>query len=257
MTPKHVTPLALACAFAGATLAAPALAQSASASASLSGFTYQLIDLDAADGIAPQVSFFDEKYATRAEHSFYQPGHVQSGKQPGSVAIDSGYAQASATIAAASSSVTAQYSSALGYNQVWAQANREVRFTLSPNTGIMFSALANAAIEADTPITGWASARISGWVEQAIGLNSGIYFSDLLTRREGELDYNLSAFGYAGSAGGNGYVEFSSDLMLSHFNPTSPVPEPAGAAMLLAGLALVGGAGLRRRSLAARPSVNT
>lgn len=245
MTRTRIDHLALAFAVAGATLGAPAAAQDATASASLSGFTYQLIDLDAADGVTPEVSFFNQIFHAEADHSS-RPGYRQTISQAGSVAIDSGSGQAGAIVSADAASVQLRYSSAPGIGTVSAASEREISFTLSPNTGILFSALANVDIARDAPITGWSGASIYGWVDQGNNLDSTIYFSDLFAPKSGPLAYHLSAFGYAGQYGGTGRVEFSASANVFHYNP-APVPEPAGAAMLLAGLGLIGAAAARRR----------
>jgi hypothetical protein len=160
--------LALAAALAAAT---PAMA-AVSASASISGLTITLFDLNPGDGIAPTISWsnswFDENYGTSTSASAYGPygasntyNYAPFGEANGSVAAING-AAANATIAASanpgapsglysasgSAAATTPYSSK-GFNA--AAQNGSVGssiFLLSANTAVVFQANASTEVTA-------------------------------------------------------------------------------------------------------------
>jgi hypothetical protein len=230
--------------------ASPAALADASASASISDIRYQLIDLDPNDGILPEITFAGGSES--ASISLYawegnsNLGGYKTLDSAGSIDITRSFANVAASTAqnALSSAIFLQVPGGPA-SSANASSYAIRNFTLSPNTGLIWSAIGNLAAVA--PGVG-ASVRVFGTLSDTEG-------SQIESRRF-SLDYNT--WGGGDSVNLSGYL-FTDDQALSGnlsvstsvFGVANSVPEPSTWGMLFAGLAVVG-ARRRRRSKAAR-----
>jgi hypothetical protein len=226
----------------------PVFAQSA-AFGSINHFSYQLIDLAPDDGITPwitvtprgafaEVGLFDNPVFDPSgliHEERYTTGTVELSDQDGSVTATSGVDFTSA-------------STNLAFNSGYADAVTAFDFTLSPNTRVIFSGY--ATVDANVlPDNG------SAYAES--GLFGGIF---LPSGAEESFSGDLSVFngvdartvfggGDSGADVTTGWVQMQSVTQAASF--ALPVPEPASAGMLAAGLLLLAGVGRQqgRRAL--------
>jgi len=234
---------------------APASASAGSASASLSGLAFQLVDLDPADGVTPSMVFDSLTNAEPAMwYNHYSPdAYVWGGSEAYGTLYQphaGGYTETHVATDALSSSAQADQPGM----QFQAAAEWRLMYTLSPNTALIVMAMAAVSV---VPDGSYAHSRVQFTNQLENGRSS---FAALRTRADGSPD----------AAQGTLYSSVRSDAssLVGHFtmraetNASTPavpalgvvsaVPEPAEWGMLLAGLAVVGCAGLRRRK---RPSL--
>ncbi|MFP5391477.1 MAG: PEP-CTERM sorting domain-containing protein [Gammaproteobacteria bacterium] len=251
MKQTPLSKLAAALALTGAALAAPAWAQTTSGTASLSGFTYQLIDLNPTDAIAPTISFSDTEFHSGVSHSSEQAQTNKSLDLPGTLSITTSNAFASASNFTDGLSATATYSVGPGLQTVGAAAWQDLRFTLAPETGVIFSALSNLHGEVDLEWSTWMTSEMRIWVDAADDSGASQSVGDFNRIFNGANTYQMSAFAHGGAGGATGLLRLSVGVQTDYFDPTpipAPVPEPESVAMLLAGLAVVGARAVRRRA---------
>lgn len=247
---KHVAAALLW--LAGGALALPAAAQAPLGSASVSQLTWQLIDLNPSDGIAPEISFHDSYYRTEvwymAQGDVYERRTIEAA---GTDAVNAGQASISATslfnVAQASAGLTS-----LGQNG-WAEARGvySTRFRLTPYTGVLFSV--RAEVDAATALP-------DGYSEGSVTFNGSIgnyqssiansAFQDDVRTQDDALSLLLRGYVHSEAGDAEGRLSLDAFARANTSAPTSPVPEPATSAMLLAGLAIVGAGAARRRRAA-------
>lgn len=116
-------------------------------------------------------------------------------------------------------------------------------FILSPNTGIIFSAvgtLSGNVVDLALGDLGAMDLKMRGEITNALNepthdhMN---FFESHNSRASGTHTYNLSGYLHSGRTSGIASITFET-LVIA--DVATPVPEPATCAMLLAGLALVG-----------------
>jgi hypothetical protein len=229
----------------------------ASASASLGNFSYQLIDLDLADGIAPSLTFVPSRGGDGYVHSPLNGGRHLYGN--GAASISSANGNASATVAPMALSSSAQAILPTGNNDNFSSFTSEVRnFSLSANTLVIFSISAHLSAN-HVPDSAYTSANVvfrgtldSSWYDPN---RNG---SNFMRYANSPLDTTTdSDFVFAGSLHSVGYTTLGQLGMNTRTSATlfpgmapqgiQAVPEPSTYAMLFAGLGLVGFAARRRR----------
>lgn len=219
------------------------VAAQANSSASISDFGYELVDLAPDDGVAPSMSLTPTRIVGESIlylQTFSIPLAEASTSTFGALSVDNAYGSASATLApdyAASSTADAQaYSSRAG---TWV----ELDFVLSPNTRVIFSA--NGSVNA-LPANGYSSteASLNGEITTPF-ISHGTRFGASVYSMLGEESRLLSAVANSDAEELAGTMSIRTGAWAESYVP--PIPEPGQAAMLLAGLALVGGAGLQAR----------
>lgn len=232
------------CVLAACLLAASshALAQ-ASGSASISDFDVELVDLLPGDGVAPSIALTPTRTLGESIlflQSFSIPLTEASTRTFGGLDVGNAFGSAAAALTpdyAASSSADAQaYSSRAS---TWV----ELAFVLSPNTRVIFSA--NGSVNA-VPGLGFTSteAALSGEITTPF-ISHGTRFGASVYSQLGEESRLLSAVANSDAAELAGTMSIRTTASAESYIP--PIPEPGQAAMLLAGLALVGSASRHAR----------
>jgi hypothetical protein len=216
---------------------APALAQQA-AGVSVGQLSYQLIDLTPDDGIDPWIGV--NSYATLAyAHVYDQEGKEIEGTEighAGTAGFDNAYASLHLKAEDDRASVLLTLHSGYGF----VSASRSFRFVLSPNTQVVFSADADMWATPEAPGVSWPTA-IAELYGSLHGINDGERFSSSLYLEDGTQHGRLSITAASEGEWVDGYLAFDAYAVAeSH---ALPVPEPAPALMLLAGLALAGALG--------------
>lgn len=229
---------------AAAVLAAPlASAAGPSASASLTGYTIELIDLDPNDGIIPAiyqkalsvVTYSQRMNGPRPEMD-YKIGYNSSEvvHQPGSARtrIDA----VSADARAEASDTTSRFS---------ASNDSRYAFILSPNTALHISGLTEVSLSGAHP------EKISNafvWLRGELsGDDDPVSRVEILhSARTDPGSRNLYAVLQSGDAWTTGRILLNVNAGVNY--PLVPVPEPSTYAMLLAGLGLLGWHARRSRS---------
>lgn len=217
-----------------------------SAKAGISGFTVQLIDLDAADGIAPGLSF-----VSQSQHSHY---HVlgeglfdyQDVYGYGGVTRDDAIASLRSWVG--QDALASEVQGHMAATSYQASSEWSGRFHLTPGTAAIF----RAQTRVDSAFgSGWQALSQAGMFAD-LGDDSG--FHSRLTGDAGKPPSAADGLLYgelrsgAGSTGADGYL----GMYTSAWVVTSPVPEPGSGAMLLAGLAVMAGLALRAGGRARR-----
>ncbi len=236
----------------------------ASASASISGFTYQLIDLNPNDGITPSLTFSDGwRGASSSSNSFTEDRiYGEGGTGVGNV-------NGSASTAAAAGAVASSAQTILPneYRYGFNSDTSYVRdFTLSAGTLVIFSANASVSASlapADVMQTA-ATARLFGEL-RSDNFNTPFGYRSSFDGYVNSVNQGRSDLVLLGSLHSLNRTSFGSIGMgtatQAHWFDSPPdlpravraVPEPASYAMLFAGLGLVGVAARRRRGAA--PSI--
>lgn len=260
---------------AGAAMALLALGSNgahatSTSSATLNGFTVTLVDLDPGDGIAPSIAWpatdlFGSLVRARADDSagIFHQSEVVSPQPfaPGSLSQSTDVAQASASIAGSlptGLSFLAQGSS-LGSNADYgavAEVGRDIlglSFTLSPHTQVVFSgsidlfaqttrSVAQGPLEfanATAVVTVFGSGGLAGssFARSLSALCTQVQSTcvgQTLSQSAIPLSLTYTNVGASGAAGSL-YVS----LRIGG-DSLPPVPEPATALMMLAGVAMLG-----------------
>jgi hypothetical protein len=226
--------------------ASPGASAQLSATSSFDSFAYQLVDLNACDGIDPGVSFLDSSvngWALLRDINGAVRESVQDGsrdERPVQVRIDTGdaYLAGDATPTSASSLVTIESGIAD------TETDGFLGFVLAPYTQVTFTIDARAtASAASSPNYAFATVAVNGTVTDEEG--NHIIETDGLSSYLASSD-TLSVTLRSADVARMGTLEFATAAHAL----LQPVPEPAPMAMLVAGLAVVGGYARRRASRA-------
>lgn len=239
-----------------AVFSAPALAASASASASIDQFTFELIDLDLADNITPAITFGDQTWYSNVRYAGY-PYENSEIATAGTTEVlrnfGAGRGATSATSVSASSNLVNPSSSYASEHSFTGQSIYAVDFTLTPGTGLRMTAigsiavdrngldtLASASLVLDSQLSEWDAP----WSEAQ---NSSQHIS---TGEPGSGTFNLSAYLFTEDVARSGRFGISTTASTYIDTIPGPIPEPSTYAMLLAGAAIVAvKRGRRRRAV--------
>lgn len=237
---------------AGAVLAAAALpglcapVPAIRSSASIGNFGYQLIDLTPADGIAPSIVF--------EPRSYFAEVLLQSDASGGGTPVSQATTHVFGTVdirnanGRASATLGPNYSGevSVGIDSLGARGGTrdEVNFVLSPNARVIFSADGSVDVAPITPqANGFAIAELSGEISSPFTSHRTTFGSSVLSYYGSE-DRGLSVVANSGDDEAAGFLVVHTGV--SAVTSLAPIPEPGGAAMMLAGLGLLGAAGARR-----------
>lgn len=221
-----------------AAITSPGSAHASSGSASVRDFSYQLIDLDPADGITPSLIFrsdiingnafanmnnllgnpWDDELALTT----YGTGAIEKGPGGASTEVSPGTAQADALAWRGAFSA----GSVSGHE-----------FTLTPNTHVVFSATAQIRVSHDfinhPPERSQAFAGLFGEIATISGQRTQ-FDSHLFSESTGSNTMPVAVHAFTGQFAGTGNVRAQASAFAIG---VSPIPEPAAWAMLVAGLA--------------------
>ena len=238
-----------------ALLPAPSLAASV-ASASLTDFSYQLIDLTPDDGLVVSISFNSPQNSVQASNG--GPDDFQTGVGSLSAAV-SGAGSATGLVihvSALNSSLTATSNSSGDYTFATGEGRHFTAFTLSANTQVIFTATASVSITASDAAFENAISIARMQLEAPTGLGAG--FSELVSPNFAPLPVSGPVSSQASTVLSVGYANTSFDAITGNVNTwaravtvngsLAPVPEPQTWAMLVGGLLLLGRFALRRRN---------
>jgi hypothetical protein len=248
-------------------VAGPAAAVS-SATATLTGFSITLFDLDPSDGIDPELTFTYEQSGSyayvqssseSASDSDWQPGNFVPTSAMAMLAFGQANASTDASSANASGSVSGPGYGGQGYFGAYAYGV-DNGFTLTPWTGIKLTSTFEGTASTG-PSSGGDYAYATGFLQTSIAGDNG--WEDHTAYRQayagcGTWD-GMACSGESSSFSGTfslGYANFSDDAVEGYMyaeayvygSSTVPVPEPETYLMLLAGLAGVGAVVRRRRA---------
>ncbi|ATQ74843.1 hypothetical protein CR152_32040 [Massilia violaceinigra] len=244
--PKFSSRLAYCVLAAAAAIASSsAHAQSIDMSAGISQYRYQLIDLDLNDNITPSIvftEFMDRSFSLHTlENEVIAADSIHT---LGTTSISSRGGFASTRSDASSWRSLAHVDGAMLLNgSMSASTTHSSTFILSPNTGIMFSAVAEISGEV-SPLGPGDSAvmnvRMQGDISSRYGSDNAemMDFTESYSKfTSGTQTYKMSGYLHSNQQEVMGSIRFSTDAVA---RVVSAVPEPESYAMLLAGLGLVG-----------------
>jgi hypothetical protein len=227
----------LALATLAALAAVPARAQDGSAASTITGFKFELIDLDLNDGITPAITFSPTYWARSTYGQPWAPIDMATRDSPGTTEVANAAGSASTTqgteIWSSRATVNSDFAPGARFDAVMYSI---LSMTLTPRTEVRFEALAGIE-HAAAPRTDYESyAVMTG--ELTTHLSTGSVsnrFYDSYGRETGSgqdllLGYLRSGNGFAG---GHLHLQTGARAILA------PVPEPHTYAMLAAGLALL------------------
>ncbi len=245
--------LAIAILLGAACIGPNAYAQT-SANSSLSGVSYQLIDLDPNDGVTPSVDFtrFSQVISVAAPG----PGQPMSlfdynysvDSQPGIHSFLA--APFTTTSALVDGSDVGAHGATLGTFDFYSSASQTQYFSLSAHTQLIVTGHATADVGHVQTMPDWTNADVSLvisdnqqlWpVNQRVAYVNGAYSYNYGPRALSD-DFSLTFTNNDGAA-----LDGRIDLNASVGAHLQPVPEPQMFGMLLAGMALLGCARLRRQ----------
>jgi len=230
--------------------AAPAMAQDkARASASLSHFTYSLVDLAPGDGVAPAITFGDR--GTLLEAYVWQ---TQDGVQ--AALLDGGAQNHDGTLVANGQSGASLAAVHNDEAMSWAQAGLDVSangfadfltyYTLSPHTELILSWLAEVDTTISSANRGVAETHLRATISQSVDGNYTETMSSLRSSAGvGDAAQTMSLQVRTGENAARGF--YTGDTWSQ---AVALVPEPQQWAMWLAGLAFAGGLRWRYRASA-------
>jgi hypothetical protein len=259
---KSITTNLLALALAVTSFAAQA-DNLLSATVSLGDVSYQLIDLNPTDGIAPSLTFFGQGFrATNSASIGYvnRERYYEYSSTNGATGVDRIEGDAATLTTPMRFSASSSVASNAYYSNFTADAVGDREFALSADTQVIFFATTKlSASNSGTTGSAWARSGFSGAVRSG-GYPSQEYNSDFLvelTARDSQ-DLSTQMVGVLRSSQRTGYgkltmrvetgSEWSVAVPASLAPSISAVPEPGTYAMLLAGLGLVGFAARRKRA---------
>ena len=227
----------------------------ATASATITGFSYSLIDLNLTDGIAPAIIFSAQNSQISVNSGGLADSRFMAGWfNPLQAAMSSGVGMATGSVNATGARASASSTGTLTPG-VAAYSNTNsypvtASFTITPNTGIIFTTSFAGTASTTVGRVGNDSEYASAQGNLSINLNEangGQYYSG---NKNAYANYIFSAGSYAGQTN-----SFAGAVQLSYANFTSipvtgfiyasasaytqsslPVPEPETWALMLAGL---------------------
>jgi hypothetical protein len=233
--------------------AAPAGYAQATASSTLTGFTYTLIDLDPNDGISPNLTLSNPNAWIAAAAYPSGSGSPEPGDilyQPGTASIATGYTNASSSYdgITASSALTLTGPAPDGQAPYIASTTiMQWNFVLTPNTAAVL--MGYGSVQAD-PVDNFVTGAYNQLFAAYLAAPSDqyeAYFSDTLnTYYTNNTSRILSVTFSSGASELNGRVGIMSDAYAQAL--AAPVPEPATYAMLVGGLVALAYAKRRNRA---------
>lgn len=246
---RLLTAIAIAAAALGT---APTAAAQAELTASYFNFLYNLTDLNPGDDIDPGITFTGASANAQAQlydaPNFAGPTLAtirQSAFDDGGVirfTLDSGDFHDNGYVTARVGSGA----SVIGHGSSLLTFQSSNVFVLAPYTGVTFTADAQATENAQSGTDAWAQVSMVGTLQDVPGGLSEYRTS--LSSDTGPSTANLSLTMASGAQALEGNIGFGATLSA---NVLPAVPEPATAAMLAAGLALIAAGTCRRRRAAA------
>jgi hypothetical protein len=229
---------------AGALLAAalPAAAAdspaSASASASIGSFSYKLVDLTPDDGQTPSLTLSPWSSAPFA--NIYSDTGYRGAQLVLDFRHDDGDVRAQYGADVSSAGIRLQEAHAaigIADRSGRADASTFAYFTLSPNTRLAFLAYATGSVATDAGNEAYAAAGLYGKRFAGSTTPETDIYDSLLVNRPGSQQHWVEVDVDSGADPVSGYMTVFASVAAS--NSAAPVPEPAHAAMLLAGLLLL------------------
>lgn len=230
-------------------------AQTASATASVGNLKIQLIDLDPDDGIAAKLTLAsaDQVYQYADARLYSSDSNLSESdyrytRGTTSVALDSIEASASASSDASVWEAASSYANPVG-------GNLDVASTMYGSFQFKLTRATRMIITADASVTGEgdgrrnkteATARINGWFDD--GLEKEVIDGLSWAGTDADKQLGISMQTLYGSL--YGWIRMETDTRVT-YDAAAPVPEPSTYAMMLAGLAVLGGYARKK----ARPSV--
>ncbi|HEX8609960.1 MAG TPA: PEP-CTERM sorting domain-containing protein [Telluria sp.] len=234
-----------ACTLAAALSVAASPAGAANASVDINNAHFELIDLDLNDNVVPwlQLGYRDDAMGAY----FNKDQEVQERFWHGSVTLGRPYGAATALV----SGTKVQSSARIWDGPQAAGANfssvgsQWFMFELSPNTQLKLSA--TVVLQADHALgeTSRAQANFYGYFSSFDQTTPGEHFEDRVQNLAGTRIAHYVGTLSTGPSSAHGIIGYSTFTEVQ--GVAAPVPEPENYAMLLAGLAAIGGYRLRRR----------
>lgn len=222
-----------------ASVATQATSAEVSATATFTGFSYTLIDLDPDDGVSPSFTmtppFYSVSVANYLDNSGI-PHLVEQLLKPGTAVIDdtSGKAQSSYDGTTASSSVTIHDGSPHFRSNIFLQW----QFTLSPHTSLTLSGY--GAVHSGQVGDVQTGAYTQLYAMHSISSSDPFfypYFSDDLNTNDGDQSRHMNITFASDTTEINGSLGFTTDAGGWGWPPVAtPVPEPSTYVMLFCGL---------------------
>lgn len=216
----------------------PALANPV-ASASITGYGYELVDLKPDDGIAPSISFGLSEVWLRSNADDNSGSYMeQVGFNTDSTEVEDAYGFARSDFGADGATAVASRSR----NLYAASSIFKQDFVLSPFTQVIFTATGSAAVDASDP--GFAVAQIFAEYLDGIYMT---YFSNEVSTNNGLTNPHLVLSVTAGATELSGETGFFA-WALSGSTEAVAVPEPSTSTILIAGLGILGFLRRKRQS---------
>ncbi len=195
----HSFRLALCAIAAAAVTSVPAHAKTASASAQIDQFTYELIDLDLADGITPGISFFDNAFQVDSayrgdgltEQFIYTAGATSVARSYGATSAmltTTGVSSTSRLVDPTAPFAVTHLFTSSGYYRS--------DFVLTAGTGLRVSALGTLSVDTQGPgCMGRASFGVSAQLTgDSAGRDESIYSGHYFNTESGAASHRVSAF---------------------------------------------------------------
>jgi len=235
-----------------AILSSTSVAQTSS-SVSISNFSYQLIDLDATDGIDPSISFTHSSFVASSTAPVANGG-LLSGEsyQTGAAAPvlkSSNVSRGATTYAYVSGQALGAGGYSVGAGEYYSNAWQSSMFTLSANTALLVSAHAGAGAVGNLDWPEYVSGSLSMQIinsQHASPFSQISFYSKSAYSYNGgprSLDEDFSLY-FANSASATMYGTL--DMNVGAYGNVAAVPEPEAYGMMLLGLGVIGGLARRR-----------
>jgi hypothetical protein len=235
---------------AGAALGGPAHAATSATFAEISQLKYELIDLDLTDGITPAITIAPNFiYAASDEYGAGPDGERQAIRVEGSTGITRTFGETEAATSAARVTSSARVSAAeKGFESV---AAYNYGFTLTPNTGLIVSALGKLSLDQPNNNDSYASLSLRGelvagtYPDNQWTTFTADYTTDRWQGGLTEATINLSGYLFTQKQALSGTLSTGTRALAYLYPPItppipSPVPEPTSWMLLLAGAGLIG-----------------
>jgi hypothetical protein len=214
-----------------------AVAAQVAASATISGFNYQLIDLAPGDGIAPSLTFNSPSYwidaAGYPDNTGY-PNPIDIISSPGSasIATQTGHASSSYDGATATSSVSGNGTiPSLDTNAI-IQSN----FVLSAHTEVIFTAYGSVSGATTGGISAYGNGQIFAAYYDTPSAPYETYLNDELILSNGSQNHIFSVSVSSGDETLDGRTGIFTNAGAQNITLSTPVPEPASESLFIGGL---------------------